>query len=80
MSNNIEEIEEVLYQALAHPMSRNLLKILSAKQTGVSYTKLINEMSLPTGKLNYHLDQLSGLIEKNEERRYVLTPLGKKAL
>ncbi len=38
------------------------------------------ELQLPTGKLNYHLERLEGLIEKNQERHYILTPLGEKAL
>ncbi len=80
MAANREEIVEVVFQALSHPMRRNVLAILGADPKGVSYTELIGEMGLPTGKLNYHLDQLGGLIEKNAERRYVLTPLGKKAL
>ena len=80
MPNCREEIEEVLFQVLAHSMRRSLLAILGANPKGVSYTELINEMGLPTGKLNYHLEQLSGLIEKNGERKYILTPLGRKAL
>ena len=35
---------------------------------------------MSTGKLNYHLEQLKGLIEKNSNQRYVLTSFGKKAL
>jgi hypothetical protein len=35
---------------------------------------------LSTGKLNYHLDQLNGLIEKNASHFYVLTPFGEKAV
>jgi hypothetical protein len=30
--------------------------------------------------MNYHLKQLEGLIERNGNRRYHLTPIGKKAL
>jgi hypothetical protein len=53
---------------------------LGSKSKGLLYTELITELGLSTGKLNYHLDQLKGLIEKNEDRHYVLSPLGKKAL
>jgi hypothetical protein len=34
---------------------------------------------MSTGKLNYHLEQLKGLIEKNSNQRCDLTPFGKKA-
>ena len=75
-----EEIENVLFQVLAHPMRRTVLKIVSSSQNGVTYTELITELGLPTGKLNYHLEQLEGLIEKKDERHYILTPFGLKAV
>lgn len=75
-----EEVESVVFQALAHPMRRTILRIVAARSEGVSYTELITELCLSTGKLNYHLEQLEGLIVKNEDRRYILTSLGEKAL
>lgn len=70
-----EEIENVIFQALAHPMRRNVLKIVSSSQNAITYTELITELGLSIGKLNYHLEQLKGLIEKKDEHRYMLTPL-----
>jgi predicted transcriptional regulator len=75
-----EQLENVVFQSLAHPVRRTILKIVADKTNGVSYTELITELGLSTGKLNYHIEQLEGLIEKNSERQYVLTPFGKKAL
>ena len=60
-------------------MRRTILKIVNSTN-GITYSELITELQLPTGKLNYHLAQLEGLIEKNQDRHYILTPLGKKAL
>ncbi len=60
-------------------MRRAILEIIDSKSK-VSYTELIMELQLSTGKLNYHIDCLEGLIEKNRERHYVLTPLGRKAI
>ena len=74
------EIEDIIIQALSHKERRELLKIISLNATGSSYSELMGELGLPTGKLNYQLKQLEGLIEKNEERRYILTPLGRKAI
>jgi len=74
------EIEEAIVQALAHKARRNILRIVRSSENGVSYTELLNELGLPTGKLNYHLRQLEGLIEKTGERKYVLTSFGGKAL
>jgi predicted transcriptional regulator len=77
MATSNDEIETVIFQALSHPMRRTIIRMLEAN-AGCSYTELITELQLPTGKMNYHLEQLDGLIEKNEQHRYVLSPLGKK--
>jgi predicted transcriptional regulator len=77
---NTDQIEGIIFQALAHQMRRTILKIVASNAKGVSYTELVTELGLSTGKLNYHLEQLAGFVEKNEERRYILTPFGKKAL
>jgi predicted transcriptional regulator len=80
MQYSENQIENIVFQALAHPVRRTILKIVASSVKGISYTELITELGLSTGKLNYHLEQLQGLIEKNNERLYGLTPFGKKAL
>jgi len=75
-----EKVENVVFQALAHPMRRTILKIVGSRPEGVSYSELLTELSLSTGKLNYHLEQLKGLTERNNEHRYVLSSFGRKAL
>lgn len=74
------ELEEIIIQALGHEARRTMLKIINSSEKGASYTDLMIELGLSTGKLNYHLGQLEGLVEKNEERKYVLTFLGRKAM
>jgi predicted transcriptional regulator len=80
MAKANSEIETVVFQALSHPMRRTIIQVLEANPNGASYTELLNELGIPTGKINYHIEQLEGLIEKNQDHRYVLTSLGKKAL
>jgi predicted transcriptional regulator len=80
MLSRNEEIENVTFQALAHPTRRIIIRILQSRNQGVSYTELITELGLSTGKLNYHLEQLKGLMEKNANHYYVLTPFGKKVV
>jgi predicted transcriptional regulator len=79
MSQN-EKIENVTFQALAHQTRRTIIRIIESKNQGISYTELITDLGMSTGKLNYHLEQLKGLIEKNSNQHYVLTPFGKKAI
>ena len=80
MSNKREEIEEIIIQGLGHQERRNILKIMSLAEGGVSYSAILGELGLNTGRMNYHLRQLEGLVVRNGDRNYHLTPLGKKAL
>jgi len=80
VSNRREEIEEIIIQGLSHQERRNILKIISLAQDGASYSAILGELGLNTGRMNYHLRQLEGLIMRNGDRRYHLTPIGKKAL
>lgn len=73
------EIEAVIFEALAHPARRDVIRLISYGADGASYTEILGELRLSTGRLNYHLKQLEGFIEKNERLRYQLTPLGQRA-
>ncbi|MCW3996578.1 MAG: helix-turn-helix domain-containing protein [Candidatus Bathyarchaeota archaeon] len=52
MLSQNEQIENVTFQALAHPSRRTILRVVRSKNQGVSYTELITELALSTGKLN----------------------------
>ncbi len=75
-----EEIEDIILQGIDHVERRNILKIIGSSPEGVIYSEVLHELGMNTGKLNYHLRLLEGLIERDEQRRYHLTKLGKKAL
>jgi predicted transcriptional regulator len=75
-----EEVEEIILQGLDHVERRNILKIIGSAHDGVTYSEILYELGMNTGKLNYHLKLLEGLIERDEQRRYHLTKLGKRAL
>lgn len=79
MSQN-DQIENVTFQALAHSTRRTIIRLIQSRNQGISYTELITELRMSTGKLNYHLEQLKGLIEKNSNQQYALTPFGEKAM
>jgi hypothetical protein len=74
-----DDIEDIILQALNHPERRNIIEILGTSPEGVSYSNLLGEIGLNTGKMNYHLKLLEGVIERDKNRLYTLTPLGKKA-
>jgi len=74
-----EEVENVIFQALSSSERREILRVIHSTEKGATYTEVLGEMGLTTGNLNYHLKQLEGLIQRDGERRYSLTPLGEKA-
>ena len=80
MSNKREEIEELIIQGLGHQERRNILKIISLAEGGASYSVILGELGLNTGRMNYHLRQLQGLVVRNGGLKYHLTPLGEKSL
>jgi DNA-binding transcriptional ArsR family regulator len=74
------DVEEVILQALSHRDRRKILRILASAPGGITYSSILGETGLSTGRLNYHLKELSGFIERDDERMYRLTALGEKAL
>ncbi|MFW9793216.1 MAG: winged helix-turn-helix domain-containing protein [Candidatus Thorarchaeota archaeon] len=74
-----KEVEETVFEVLAHPVRRDVLRLVFHSESGVSYTEVLGELSLSTGRLNYHLKQMDGFIQKNNSLQYILTPLGKAA-
>ena len=70
---------EWVLKAISHDLRRRILGLL-AEGTSQTYTFLLLELGLSTGKLNFHLKQLTGLIEKQDDGSYILTPIGKEAI
>ena len=75
----MEDREEILLNALNHKVRREILRLVKTKGCA-TYTQILDRTELPTGKLNYHLKQLTGLLEKTASDEYQLTPLGEKAV
>src|SRR4030065_136479 len=47
------QVENAVFQALAHPLRRTILKIVSSTN-GITYSELITELQIPTCKQNYN--------------------------
>jgi membrane protein YdbS with pleckstrin-like domain len=72
------ETEWVL-KAISHELRREIL-FLIANNSSQSYTAILEQLELSTGKLNFHLKQLAGLIEKQNDGSYILTSIGKESI
>jgi hypothetical protein len=67
------------FDALSHKMRRHIVKVLSLNTT-MSYTELMSALRITEiGKLSFHLKMMGILLSQNEEKRYLLSPLGRKA-
>ncbi|MFH1178914.1 MAG: winged helix-turn-helix domain-containing protein [Candidatus Bathyarchaeota archaeon] len=65
------------YKALDHPIRRNILQHLS--DNSQTYTQLLQKLGIESGHLAYHLRNLEGLIEKDEDGYYHLSQDGVEA-
>lgn len=74
-------INDVL-KSLNHEIRREILRILHSKRNSIPYSTFMDELNLPaSSNVAYHILLLSksGLIDKNTEGRYSLTPLGQRS-
>ncbi len=71
--------ESILIKGISHDIRREIIRLVDEYPR--SFTDLLNFFDISTGKLNYHLTQINGFVDKNEENSlYEITSLGKKAL
>jgi hypothetical protein len=69
-----------LHQILKDEKRRKIIRLLN-ESVSLSYTEILNALAINnTGKLNYHLKILNGLVNKGENGRYSLTEKGKLAV
>lgn len=74
------ELDDLVIKVLGHKERKRILKIVGSYPEGVNYTGVLGETGLSTGRLNYHLGELEGFLERDEERLYRLSLLGEKAV
>jgi DNA-binding transcriptional ArsR family regulator len=73
----MEEVDwSSLHRVLSDTTRRSVLELLAEKEA-LSYTEIMTLLQVTnTGRLNYHLKALGGLISKDEQGRYHLTERG----
>lgn len=78
MHDKEETISRIL-AVLSHPLRRAILLYLSEKGES-SFTDLMNFLNVDTGKLSFHIRNLSGFIEQTPTGKYRLTKSGENAI
>ena len=80
MKNKENELDDIIIKAIGHPERKNILRIVGSYPEGVNYTGILGESGLSTGRLNYHLGELEGFLDRDEDRLYSLSEIGNKAV
>jgi len=80
MKKRDNELDDIIIKAIGHSERKNILKIVGSYPEGVNYTGILGESGLSTGRLNYHLGELEGFLDRDENRLYSLSEIGKKAV
>lgn len=73
-----DDTYSTIFTALKHPIRRKILRQLNTLP--VTYTELLNSLSIENGLLNYHLDSMHELIKKEENGTYTLSEFGRAGL
>lgn len=73
-----EDTYTSIFSSLKHPVRRKILRMLG--DAPMSYTEMLNGLGVETGFLNYHLENLSGLITKGGDGKYGLSKFGEVSL
>jgi hypothetical protein len=80
VKNKENELDDLIIKAIGHHERKNILRIVGSYPEGVKYTGILGESGLSTGRLNYHMGELEGFLERDENRLYSLSEIGKKAV
>ena len=59
--------ESILIKGISHDIRREIIRLVDEYPR--SFTDLLNFFDISTGKLNYHLSQIKGFVDKNDEMR-----------
>jgi len=78
MAANQESVSRIL-SVLSHPLRREIL--LNLSETGeCSFTDPMNTLNVDTGKLSFHIRNLTGFIEQTPTGKYKLSKVGENAI
>jgi len=67
-----------IFDAISHEIRRKIIQLLAEKPK--TFSELQKDLGLDSPALAFHIRKLNGLISKNDQGYYELTPLGVKAL
>lgn len=79
MSKEAKELDIFrIYKLLDHPVRREIIEFLGEEER-LGFKEFKERLQINVGALYYHFDALGNLIAQDEDRKYILTDLGKMA-
>ena len=73
-----EETYSLIYTSLKHPIRRRILRMIAQKP--LSYSEILETLTVDSGHLSYHLESLGELIVHTKDGKYMLSSFGFAAL
>ena len=73
-----EETYSTMFTSLKHPARRKILRILAIKPK--TFSQILEELTISSSHLTYHLEHLGELVSKTEDGTYTLSTFGKAAV
>jgi DNA-binding transcriptional ArsR family regulator len=73
-----DETYSLIFTSLKHPLRRRILRMLSAKQ--LTFSEIQEQITIDSGHLSYHLENLGDLILHNQNGQYQLSSIGNAAV
>ena len=75
---SLQEIQLKMHFALKNPLRCWIIELLKSHRA-LSSSDLAGLLHISLGRCYYHLDNLAGLVEQDQEKRYSLTKEGTRA-
>jgi len=69
-----EETYSLIFSSLKHPIRRKILRMLT--HNPLAFSEMLNALSMDSGHLSYHLDQLDELVSHTSNGKYTLSSIG----
>ena len=69
-----EETYSLVFRSLRHPIRRRILRMLADEP--MTFSQILKNLSIDSGHLNYHLENLGDLISHTPDREYRLSSIG----
>jgi DNA-binding transcriptional ArsR family regulator len=74
---NSEESYSLIFTSLKHPIRRKILRML--RDNEMTFSQILEIVSIDSGHLSYHLENLGDLITHSQDGKYELSSLGSAA-